>query len=158
MRDESSDPKKADSYMQDVVATIFDSEGAPTLKLVTPKMIHYPEKNMTHIITPRVTIYRNSPEPWYIDADYANATNGINEILFWSHVDIHHSADSENPKTSLITDSLSVYPNKQLANTDQPVVFHQPDTTVYATGMQANLNNSTIKLLSKTRGEYVPTS
>jgi lipopolysaccharide export system protein LptC len=152
------DPKKPDSFMEDVVATIFNKEGTPSLKLTTPKMIHYPENNMTHLETPRVTLFRKSPQPWFIDSDYANAKNGIEEILFWSNVHIHHPSDIENPTTSLHTASLTIFPDQQIASTHDPVTFIQPDTTVHAIGMQANYDTGTIKLLSEAKGEYAPTS
>ncbi len=144
--------------MEDVVAITLNKEGKPTLKLITPKMVHYPENDMTDVFAPRVTVYRKSPEPWYIDSDFAKASQGTNSILFWSHVNIHHPADTENPKTSFLTEALTIFPDQQLASTDQPVTFIQPDTTVHAVGMMANLNENTVKLLSQTQGEYAPSS
>lgn len=155
---ELTNPKEADSFMQDVVATVLNSDGAPTMKLITPKMIHYPENNTTRIFTPRVTLFRKSPKPWYVDADYATASHGIDEILFWSNVNIHHPADEENPNTTLQTDTLKVFPAAQVATTDKPVTFIQPDTIVHGIGMLANLDAGTIKLLSQANGEYAPTS
>jgi lipopolysaccharide export system protein LptC len=152
------DPNTPDSFMQDVIATIFNHDGKPTLKVVAPKMTHYLANNLTHIMTPRVTIFRTSPEPWYIDADYANAKNGIDEILFWSNVYIHHRADIENPTTSLKTNSITFFPTQKIASTKEAVTFVQPDTTVHAIGMQVNLDDGTVKLLSKAKGEYAPTS
>jgi lipopolysaccharide export system protein LptC len=153
-----NDPKQIDSYMENVQATNFNSKGQPSLKLTTPKMLHYPENNTTYITTPRLVVYRQSPEPWYVNADYAKATNGMDEILFWSHVDIHHLADIENPSMLLRTETLTIFPNEQIAQTDAPVTFTQPDTTVHAVGMLANLDVGTIKLLSQTQGEYDPVS
>jgi lipopolysaccharide export system protein LptC len=153
-----NDPKTADSYMENVTALTLGKEGKPTLKLVTPKMVHYPENDSTDIFAPRVTVYRKSPQPWFIDADFAKASNGIAEILFWSHVNIHHPSDSENPTTSLLTETLTIHPDKQTASTDQAVTFVQPDTTVHAMGMLADLNDNTIQLLSQAQGTYAPTS
>jgi lipopolysaccharide export system protein LptC len=153
-----NDPKKADSYMEHVTAITLGKEGNPIMKLVTPKMVHYPENDSTDIFAPRVTIYRKSPQPWFIDADFAKASFGISEILFWSNVNIHHPTDSENPKTSLLTESLTIFPDQQLARTDKEVTFMQPDTTVHAVGMLANLNDNTIQLLSQAQGTYAPTS
>jgi lipopolysaccharide export system protein LptC len=151
------DPSRPDSFMQDIVATMFNKDGKPTLRLIAPQLTHFPENNLTHIVTPRVTIFRTSPQPWYIDADYADAKNGIDEIRFWSNVQIRHPADTENPKTSMNTESLSVFPDQQIASTKDAVTFVQPDTTVHAIGMLANLSDGTIKLLSQAKGEYAPT-
>jgi lipopolysaccharide export system protein LptC len=155
---DSNDPTKADSYMEVVTALQFAKTGLPSIKLITPKMVHYPANDSTDIFAPHVTIFRKSPEPWYIESDFAKASKGINEILFYSNVNIHHPADTENPTTSLRTETLTIFPNQQLASTDQAVTFIQPDTTVHAIGMLANLDDSTIKLLSQAQGEYAPTS
>jgi len=152
------DPRKPDSFMIGVVATNLNKNGLPALKLITPKMTHYPENNTTDITTPRVTIYRKSPNPWFIDSDFAKAKNGIDEIIFWSNVIIHHPADIDNPNTSLQTETLTIFPEQQIASTDEPVLFKQPSTTIHAIGMLANLDAGTIKLLSQTQGEYVPSS
>lgn len=152
----AKDPTQADSYMEDVVATTYNKEGGPSLKLVTPSMVHYPENNTTQFATPHLTLYRDSPEPWYLDAKHGKASNGTGEILFWDDVNIHHMADTSNPTTTLITDSLTIFPDKQVASTNKPVTFMQPDTTVHAIGMLANLKDNTVKLLSQARGEYAP--
>jgi lipopolysaccharide export system protein LptC len=153
-----NDPKKLDSYMEEVSAIMFSKEGSPTLKVVTPRMVHYPENNTTDITKPRVTIFRKSPEPWFIDADFAKATNGMQSILFWSQVNIHHLADNENPATSLSTDTLTIFPSKQTAATSDAVTFVQPDTIVHAIGMLADMDAGTVKLLSQAQGEYDPAS
>jgi lipopolysaccharide export system protein LptC len=121
-------------------------------------MIHYPHNDITKIDTPHVTIYRDSPSPWFIDSDYAKAKNGIDQIQFWSHVNIHHPADSDNPNTLMTTDLLNIFPEDEIASTDRPITFVQPDTKINAIGMLANLNDGTIKLLSQAKGEYAPSS
>lgn len=154
----ADNPKEPDSYMENIQAVILNKEGKPSLKLEAPKMVHYPENDSTEMITPHVTIYRHSPKPWYIDSDFAKSKGGIKEIQFWQNVNIHHPADTENPTTSMTTTSLTIFPKKEVASTDQAITFIQPDTEIHAIGMLANLNNGTIKLLSKARGEYVPAS
>ncbi len=155
---ETINPNQLDGYMVDVTATMLNKEGMPAFSLVTPQMIHYPENDTTDIKTPRVTLFRKSPQPWFIDADFAKSTHGINEIHFWRHVIIHHPSDTTNPKTTLLTESLTIFPDQQIAQTNLPVTFIQPDTTVHGVGMLANLNLGTIQLLSQTQGEYGPTS
>lgn len=147
-----------DAFMEDVVATIMNKEGTPSFKVTTPKMIHYASNDSTDIQKPNVIIFRQSPNPWHIKSDYAKATQGISQILFWSHVIIQHEADKENPTTTMQTDALTVYPEKQTARTDLAITITQPDAIVHATGMLADMNDGTVKLLSKAQGEYVPIS
>ena len=150
--------EKPDAYMENVVTTILNKEGKPSLKIETPKMVHYAEGDTTRITTPHVTVYRQSPKPWTIDSRYAKATQGVGQILFWDNVVIHHPDDQVNPTTTMRTASLTVFPDKQIAKTDEAVVMKQPDTTIHAIGMLANLDDGTVKLISQARTEYVPSS
>lgn len=147
-----------DAYMEEVVATTLNKEGKLTLKLVTPKMTHYPQDDSTEIISPKVVLYRHSPNPWFIHSEYAKATHGITQIDFIDHVNIHHLADINDPPTTMETLTLTVFPEKQLAQTEQPVTITQPNTVIHAIGMLADLNVGTVNLLSQAKGEYVPNS
>lgn len=147
-----------DSFMENVTATIMNKDGLPKLKIEAPKMVHYAENNQSYFTKPHVTIYRQSPQPWYIDSDFGKALNGIEHIIFSSHVVIHHLADAAEPGTSMQTTSLDVFPNQKQATTQEAVTITQPDTVVHAIGMLANLEDGTVKLLSEAKGEYVPSS
>jgi lipopolysaccharide export system protein LptC len=149
---------RPDAIMENVTAIILNKEGAPSLKIEAPKMIHYAENDATDIQKPHITLYRQSPEPWYINSNYAKATQGIEQIFFWDHVVIHHPRDIANPATTMTTVSLTVFPSQQLAKTNDNVTLIQPDTIINGLGMLANLNDGTIQLLAQARGEYVPSS
>ncbi len=147
-----------DSFMEGVTATIMSKTGNPSLKIQSPKMIHYAENDTTDIVKPHVTIYRQSPEPWYVDSDRGKAINGIEHIIFSSNVVIHHPSDAANPVTIMKTATLDVFPDKKQATTADAVTITQPDTIVHAIGMLANLEDGTVQLLSNAKGDYVPTS
>lgn len=151
-------PNEPDAYMENIVAIIMNKQGSPSLKIEAPKMTHYAENDTTYINSPHVTVYRQSPEPWYINSDHAEAFNGTDEILFSDNVIIHHPSDIANPNTTMKTASLTVFPDKQQASTNNAVIITQPDTTIHAVGMLADLNNGTVKLLSQAKGDYVPAS
>jgi len=145
-----------DAFMEDINAIVMNKEGKIHMKIVAPKMIHYAENDLTQLSTPQLTLYRNSPKPWYINSKYAQATMGIELVHFWDNVTIHHAADQNNPATLIKTSKLLVHPNKQTAETNEFITLTQPSLVVQATGMFADLNTGNIKLLSKARGEYVP--
>ena len=148
----------ADAMMENVSAIIMDKQGKPSLKIVSPKMIHFAFHDTTQLIEPELTLYRKSPKPWYIKAKYAKATEGIDSINFSENVTLHHAADENNPVTFIKTSTLTVQPNKQIALTNDLITLIQPNLTVKATGMYADMNTGDIKLISAARGEYVPNS
>lgn len=149
---------KPDAFMEEVVATIIDKQGRPSLKIVSPKMTHYIENDATDIVKPLLTLYRSSrqkaPKPWRLTADHARALQGVSQIRLWDNVIINHPGDAEDEKTRLLTKTLNVYPDKQLAETLDPVTISQPFTQIQAIGMNADLSTGAVKLLSQTRGEY----
>ena len=145
-----------DAFMEDVVTTILDKEGNPKLEITTPKMVHFSKEDTTRLLTPHLTLYRDSPEPWYITSQYAKAWQGIENVNFWQDVNIQHAADEKSPQTTIKTSTLTVHPNQRTAQTDAPITLLQPNMTVNAVGMFADMNSGDIKLLSNTRGEYFP--
>lgn len=151
-------PGEPDAFMENIVATFMDKLGKPALKLETPKMIHYSENDVADLVTPHVTVFRDSSQPWHINAKHAKTKQGIAEITFWDNVIIHHLADSAHPITTMRTDTLTILPNQQVAKTDEAVTVTQPDTVVSAIGMLANWDEGTVKLLSQAKEEYVPHS
>ena len=93
---------------------------------------------------------------FHIQAEFAKATHGIEKIVFQNKVILHHPQDTATPATTMKTESLTVYPEQNIAKTEDAVIVLQPDTTVHAIGMMADLNQGIIKLISAARGEYVP--
>lgn len=145
-----------DAFMEDVHALVMNKQGKPSMKIATPKLVHYPENNVSLLRTPALTLYRQSPQPWYVNADQAKAHQGIDIIDFKDNVVIHHAADGNNPATIIKTETLRVHPELQTAETADFITMTQPNLVVKATGMEADMNNGNIKLLSQARGEYVP--
>lgn len=147
-----------DAFMDDVIATVMDKLGKVKMKIVTPRMVHYAVNDVSKLSLPQLTIYRNSPNPWYVTSKYAQATQGIENVDFWEDVVLHHAADENNPATLIKTPTLTVHPNQKTAETKDFITMVQPSLIVKAIGMFADMNTGDIKLLSQARGEYVPSS
>lgn len=145
-----------DGYMEGVTALILDKQGKPSMKIITPKMVHYAEGDTSHLTSPHLTLYRKSPQPWYISSKFAKASDGAENVDFWDDVHIHHAADINSPSTVIQTTKLTVHPNKKTAETVDLITMTQPNIVVKATGMFADMNTGDIQLLSEARGEYVP--
>lgn len=145
-----------DAYMEEVTAIFMDKFGKPKMKIVTPKLVHYFTNDTTNLTEPQLTFYRKSPKPWFITSHYAKATHGIDNVDFRNDVTIHHPADESMPATIIKAPTLIVHPNNETAETNEHIELIQPDITIKATGMRANMNSGVIKLLSQAKGEYAP--
>lgn len=147
-----------DAFMEGVNAIIMDEEGNPKLRIKTPNMVYFGKNDTSHLTKPTVTIYRQSPQPWFISSKQAKATHGIDDVDFWEDVVITHAADKWSPMTTIKTPKLTVHPQSQTAETAEPITMTQPNIVVTAIGMQADMKAGSIKLLSEATGEYVPNS
>jgi lipopolysaccharide export system protein LptC len=147
-----------DAFMEDVISIVMDKEGNPKMQIITPKMTHFVENDTTHLVAPKLTLYRKSPVPWNVTSKFAKTTQGTENVDFWGDVLIHHPGDGSNPATTIKTTTLTIYPNKNIAETDDLITLMQPNLVVKATGMHADMNTGDIKLKSRARGEYAPHS
>lgn len=152
------DRKLPDAYMENVTAIILDKVGKVTMKIVTPKMMHYVQNDTTDFIDPQLTLYHKSPNPWFVESKTAQALHGIDNVVFNGDVTIHHPADFNNPATVIKTTTLTVHPNEKTAETSEPITMIQPNSVIKAVGMHADMESGNIKLLSQAQGEYVPNS
>jgi lipopolysaccharide export system protein LptC len=145
-----------DGFMEDVTAVIMNKYGKPRMKVLTSKLLHFPEDDTTHLSFPKITIYRQSPQPWYVRANYATAKQGIDHIDFFENVTLHHPADQHNPATMITTPTLSVHTQEEKIETQAFITLTQANTVINAKGMQVEMRSGDVKLLSEARGEYVP--
>lgn len=145
-----------DAYMDDVIAIVMDKFGKPSMKIATPHLVHYAQNNTAHLMTPEIVLFRNSSVPWYIKAHYGKSSDGIETVDFWEKVTLFHPKDEANPDTWIKTNTLTIHPNQQTAFTNDIITLTQTNLLIQAIGMQANMKNGDIKLLSHARGEYVP--
>jgi lipopolysaccharide export system protein LptC len=150
------DSSLPDAFMDDVTAIVMDKFGKVKMKIITPKLTHFPQDDVSLLNNPELTIYRNSPNPWYITASFGKASQGTELVDFWDNVRIHHAADESNPATIIKTAMLTVHPNDNTAETKTAITLEQPSLKIKSIGMFADMNSGDIELLSDTRGEYLP--
>src|SRR3990167_2653924 len=138
-----------DAYMENVTAIIVDKVGKISMKIVTPKMLHYAQNDKTDFIDPQLTLYHKSPNPWFVESRTAQALHGINNVVFKGDVTIHHPADYNNPATVIKTTTLTVHPNERTAETTEAITMIQPNSVIKAVGMHADMDSGNIRLLSQ---------
>lgn len=149
-------PNVPDAYMEAFTVTLMDKQGKQHIKITSPKLVHFAQNDTSILTTPQLTIYRKSPQPWFVTSQFARAIDGTEHIQFWGDVTIHHAGDITSPATIIKTEHLMVHTNSQTAETTDTINFIQPNITVKAIGMTADIGAGNINLLSQARGEYVP--
>lgn len=145
-----------DAFAIGIVSTQFSDLGNKRYELSSPRLNHYKNNNQTYVASPSLYLYNPDQEAWLITAQYANALQGKSIIEFVKNVDISGAGTINHKNTQLLTEKITYYTDKNMANTPLPVTIVQPGSIIHAIGMDVNFNAGTISLLSKINGSYNP--
>jgi lipopolysaccharide export system protein LptC len=152
----SPNPAILDGYMINATYTQYDEQGQVHTLMHAAKMTHYDKDNTSYFTQPEVLIYSRQRIPWTIEAEQGKAIHNSDQVILWGSVRIHQSPQPHYPETTISTASMTVYPHRAYAETDQPVLIIRPNTRVEAVGIQADFRQGIFKLLSAVRGQYAP--
>ncbi len=143
-----------DLYMEKATITQYGDDGAVRYRLVSAEVRHYEEDRITRLITPTMTLFRAPQPPWFARSDQGyvrdtdDADGKTDEIIFLR--DDVHLIQREPNRIEITCSSLHVYPSRQFAETDQPVIIDTNSGRTFAVGMSGDLNASLLKLSSST--------
>lgn len=128
----------------------YDEKGNLQHQLLSPNVEHVPANDTYHLDRPHLIVTNKKNETWLIDAVVATAIEHGETITLKKDVRIEEKSNA----LSIQTNELTYHSNTQEVDTNQPISIKQPDKEVHANGMQANMNNKTIKLYNQSRGQY----
>ena len=149
-QDSASDPiqifakNDPDIYMLNANITRFTATGARQHKIKAEKFTHFPLTDTTTLKTPYMTLFatQDDTEPWDIAAKHGRLLPKVqvrDEIVeLWEKV-LAIQEDTNGNFLSIQTDSLTVYPEKDFAETDQKVYIDDNTGRTVAAGMKAYL-------------------
>lgn len=147
-----------DSFMVNATYLRMDQNGNLHNKIFVTKMLHYTNNNMSDFTNPKVIIYGKDQSPWNITANYGQSEAGIEKVYLWNNVKIHQAASTNNSEMTITTTKLTIFPQTQSAETDQPITIIQPGEQVNSVGLKANLQKGEVQLLSQAKGVYQATA
>jgi lipopolysaccharide export system protein LptC len=96
----------------------------------------------------------NGEQPWNIYADRGQARHGADIIQLWDNVRLLQAAGAKNQALTIKTSAMTIYPQQQYAETDQPITLWQPGGTASSVGLRAWQKTGIIELLSRAQGHY----
>lgn len=145
-----------DAYMTNLNYQAFNNDGLLHVHLKAPRMSHFPNDNSSQFLKPDVIMYTDSGIPWQVTSDHGRSKQGSKKIYLWGNVVIHQPSRPGLPETTIKTSQITVYPERQFAETKKDVEILRPGSKTSATGLQANFKTGIFKLLSNSRGHYAP--
>lgn len=148
-RDEQSeaDPQNLnrndpDLYMRNATITQFTKSGVRQHRINAARFTHFPLTDITSLKQPDMTLYATEPDenPWDIIAKNGRVLPKVifrDEIVeLWEDV-LAIQSDPNGNFINIRTESLTIYPATDYAETDQKVIIDDNSGRTTAAGMKA---------------------
>jgi lipopolysaccharide export system protein LptC len=137
----ASSQNDPDLYMLNATITQFDTKGTLQHKIRADRFTHFPLTDVTSLIYPKLQLFSDSrTEPWDIEAKNGRLLSQSvyrEEIVeLWDNVLAVQQSDAGH-FINIQTQSLTIYPEREYAETDQKVYIDDNSGRTSAAGMKA---------------------
>jgi lipopolysaccharide export system protein LptC len=148
----SSEPRNdPDLYMLNASINQFDESGELQHTIGAQRFTHFPLTDLTTMKSPTMSLASEAPTPWQITAKEGRilpASRYREEIVeLWNNVLAEKSRDN-NDFINIQTNSLTVYPEREYAETDEKVYIDSQTGRTSAAGMKAYLDTGRFMFFS----------
>lgn len=152
-----NDPEKiADTFFNHSTIINFNEAGLPKSKIVGEQLFHYPGEEDSEITDPRVTFFRDEGAPVFITADHGWINQDGTRVFLKGHTTIMRDKSPFNKYSKLETPELTIWPNRDFAETDKTVKISTDETTATGVGMKAYLDKEHYFLLNNVKAQHIP--
>ncbi len=115
----------------------FDETGRMQHTLTARQMRHFPDDDSAELDMPKLR-YMGKLAPTHISSDRATLTKDGKEAILRDNVHVLREASPGKAEMTLSTSVLHVYPDDEIARTDQPVRLTQGLSVATGVGMVAD--------------------
>lgn len=154
-RIDGSNRHDPDYRLENFVTTQTDVNGKLRYVLAASEMTHFPDDDTTALQRPKFTQFAVEKPYTQIQGLRGYISSDGETVEFVDNVKVVRQATPEKGEMQLLTEKLTIEPDKDLATTQSPVTITQaPKTKVTAVGMVFDKKNQTMTLLNKVRVHY----
>ncbi|MDH1007724.1 LPS export ABC transporter periplasmic protein LptC [Pseudomonas nicosulfuronedens] len=143
-----------DFYVVNAKSVQYRVDGSLAYEMTADKLEHLKASDVTLVTTPDLYFHReNEPQPWHVQSVRAEVAPEGKQVELIDDVRVART-DAQQRTLLLNTSRMTVFPDKDYAQTDQPVKITEPNGVTTAVGMKAYLKDSRMLLLSNVRGQH----
>ena len=147
------DESAIDYYATNAKSVQFMPDGKLQYEMTSDKVEHMKATEITLLTNPDMNIYRGTEFPWHVTSKRGEVNPDGTEVELIDSVRVART-DDKNRDTVITTSRMTVFPQKQYAQTEQDVRIDGAGGVSTGKGMKAYLKESRIHLLSNVRGQY----
>lgn len=149
-----SSQRIADHFLNQASIINFNLQGIPKSQINGSRLLHYPGDEDAELLDPHIIMYQDKGSPILITADKGWVNKDGTRVFFKGHTVVERKKSQANHFSRLDTPELTIWPNKEFAETDQHVKIMTDTTIATGTGMQAYLGSGRYYLLNNVKGHY----
>lgn len=155
-RSDGSQRHDPDAFVDDADLSSVDAQGRLTSRLWAKRMQHYPDDDSTTLNAPIMDLYRPEGPPWHITSQQGWINSGGSEIRLEGKVEIHRPGSAEARPVDIYTRKLTIFPDRDYAETDVAITYRSTGLEVHSIGMRAHLDQGQVELLKQVRAIHQP--
>lgn len=145
-----------DYFLENFKITVYQPDGAPAYHLDAEHMNHYPDDDTITLQKLRVDYRDDKNQTWIVTANTGIGYQNIEVMQLNGAVWIRQQTQKPDEGISINTDALRIdFPNKR-ASTEAEVKITDKNSSITAKGMDVDMANGHLSLLSEARGHYAP--
>ncbi|MBU0807148.1 LPS export ABC transporter periplasmic protein LptC [Pseudomonas sp. MIL19] len=142
-----------DFYATNTYTVQYQVDGKLHYELTADKVEHIKASDITLMTSPNMDLFRGTALPWKIRSERGEVSPGGTEVELIENVRVDRT-DAKGRPTILTTSRLTVFPEKEYAQTQQAVRIVAANGVTTAKGMKAYMNDGRMLLLSNVRGQH----
>lgn len=150
----SAAEKDPEFYMEGFMAIRMNPDGTRRYELAGTRLTHYSDESGSLLASPSLLYYDYERAPLKVRSDTAEVEDGGDNVYFRGNVTVSRPAYGSNPPLGVATDYMHVMPDKEIAQTDQPVTMTEGNSTARSVGLEFDNKTMKIRLLSTVTAHY----
>lgn len=113
--------REPDYTVDRFTVTVMGETGRPVRRLVARESRHYPDDGGNELEEPKLTLFKEDEQPWFIVSDQGHTTEDGDEILLLGPVFIDRAAGEGTRPVHIKTYDLFIRADDEYARTERPV-------------------------------------
>ncbi|QEP44273.1 LPS export ABC transporter periplasmic protein LptC [Ectothiorhodospiraceae bacterium BW-2] len=130
------------------------ANGTPRERLQATRLIHYPERQLSELLQPRLNLYSNEAQ-WQLQAN-GGLLYDSGQLLLQQQVELYGPFSEWPQGYRLQTETLSIDMALRQLSAPEPVTLHHPQLTIRAGGLELALQTQQLHLFNGVTALYQP--
>ena len=147
---------RSDYILENFELTSLDSEGNESFSVKAPRLVRDPGGKSLTITLPQFSFPDKKEGRWLVTSKSAWVAEKGVEVRLIDNVEMMGPPSPLGDRTRFSTAHLQIFPNKDLALSDDLVTISRADSILHGTGLRADMKSHQIQLLANVKGRYAP--